>query len=313
MQYSEVPYEGKAKKPYLQLFQKGKKSFSHYSKEWTLVIDKYKVIGVLGQGGYGQVFDAINRKSGEKVAIKLIEIQERKGSYFVRKLLREIIILRKLSEMKDNVFTNRLLEIILPPDVVKPKKSINLITGKAEKFESLHLNNMTHVFLILEKSDRDLKSLVELSPNINEEHVIVMLYNILCSLKFIHSTGVIHRDLKPSNILVDCDSRIQICDFGLSRCLPKNSDIENQLKEAKKNPMIHSSSLKERNHFKDSMRQILKKTRAEKEQQKREMSPCIQTRWYRSPEIILTEKTYNESVDIWSAGLVLGELMRCTE
>ena len=43
------------------------------------------------------------------------------------------------------------------------------------------------------------------------------------------------------------------------------------------------------------------------------MSPCIQTRWYRSPEIILTEKTYNESIDIWSAGLVLSELMRCTE
>ena len=188
----------------------------------------------------------------------MIEIRERKGSYFVRKLLREIVILRKLSEMKDNIFTNKLLEIILPPDVVKPKQSINQITGKAEKIESLHLHNMTHVFLILEKSDRDLKSLMELRPNINEEHVIVMLYNILCSLKFIHSTGVIHRDLKPSNILVDCDSRVQICDFGLSRCLPKNSDVANQLKEAKKNPMIHSSNAKERNHFKDTMRQILK-------------------------------------------------------
>ena len=215
--------------------------------------------------------------------------------------------------MNDNVFTNKLLEVILPPDVVKPKQSINQIKGKAVKFESLNLHNMTHVFLILEKSDRDLKSLMELKPNINEEHVIVMLYNILCSLKFIHSTGVIHRDLKPSNILVDCDSRIQICDFGLSRCMPKNSDVANQLKEAKKNPMIHSSNAKERSQFKDTMRHILKKTRAEREQKEREMSPCIQTRWYRAPEIILTDRTYNESIDIWSAGLVLGELMRCTE
>lgn len=60
---------------------------------------------------------------------------ERDGSYFLRKLLREIIILRKLSEMKDNIFTNKLLEIILPPDVSIESEAINQITGKIEKVE----------------------------------------------------------------------------------------------------------------------------------------------------------------------------------
>lgn len=45
----------------------------------------------------------------------------------------------------------------------------------------------------------------------------------------------------------------------------------------------------------------------------RAMSPAIQTRWYRAPEIILTEQQYNESIDIWSAGLILAELMKSTE
>lgn len=121
------------------------------------------------------------------------------------------------------------------------------------------MENLTHVFLVLDKSDRDLKSLIEMNPGIDEDHVTVILYNILCALKFIHSTGIIHRDIKPSNILVDSDSRIQICDFGLSRCLPKNSDVDNILKEAKRDPMISSTIVEEREQFKHSMRKTLKK------------------------------------------------------
>ena len=43
------------------------------------------------------------------------------------------------------------------------------------------------------------------------------------------------------------------------------------------------------------------------------MSPCIQTRWYRAPEVVLTEKYYNESIDIWGVGLVVAELLKCTQ
>jgi hypothetical protein len=37
----------------------------------------------------------------------------------LRKILRELIILRKLSEMKDNIFTTRILDVILPKDLEK--------------------------------------------------------------------------------------------------------------------------------------------------------------------------------------------------
>ena len=51
----------------------------------------------------------------------------------------------------------------------------------------------------------------------SEESLISIYYHTLCSLKLIHSTGVIHRDLKPANILITDDDQIKICDFGLSR------------------------------------------------------------------------------------------------
>jgi len=37
------------------------------------------------------------------------------------------------------------------------------------------------------------------------------------------------------------------------------------------------------------------------------------SRWYRPPEVILTEKDYNSAVDIWSLGCILAETLRCSK
>ena len=54
--------------------------------------------------------------------------------------------------------------------------------------------------------------------------VKVLVYHILCGLKYIHSCAVLHRDLKPGNILLDDNYQIKICDFGLARCVNKMED-----------------------------------------------------------------------------------------
>jgi mitogen-activated protein kinase 1/3 len=44
----------------------------------------------------------------------------------------------------------------------------------------------------------------------------------------------------------------------------------------------------------------------------REMSSEIMTRWYRAPEICLTEKHYDKAIDIWSIGVILSEMLYCS-
>ena len=43
------------------------------------------------------------------------------------------------------------------------------------------------------------------------------MFNLLCGLQFVHSSGIIHRDLKPSNVLITEECTAKICDFGLAR------------------------------------------------------------------------------------------------
>jgi len=56
---------------------------------------------------------AKNRQTGQKVAIKLID-NIKKSIYSLRKVFREICIMRKLTNMNKNIFTIKLVEIVLP-------------------------------------------------------------------------------------------------------------------------------------------------------------------------------------------------------
>ena len=66
----------------------------------------------------------------------------------------------------------------------------------------------------------------DLSKSINDtseydlslDFLIVIMFNVLNAVRFLHSVGVMHRDLKPANILLNDECLVKICDFGLSRC-----------------------------------------------------------------------------------------------
>jgi len=46
-----------------------------------------------------------------------------------------------------------------------------------------------------------------------------MLYQMLCSLQFMHSAGIIHRDIKPQNFIIDKEFNVMLTDFGLARTI----------------------------------------------------------------------------------------------
>lgn len=126
----------------------------------------------------------------------------------------------------------------------------------------------------------------------------VIVYNLLCSLNWIHSVRVLHRDIKPSNILIDEDCKTKLCDFGLARSCagmvndPTKiySDVKRKLSET--NSERTSNGLKELDHeeSKKLIREVLESTKEERGKGKRRLSDHVVTRWYRPPEIILIEK-----------------------
>jgi serine/threonine protein kinase len=79
----------------------------------------------------------------------------------------------------------------------------------------------------MDSVDQDFKQLFSAVPEIelSEDHIIVLLYNALSALKFVHKANIVHRDIKPANMLVDSSCRVLLCDFGLARVLPRQDKI----------------------------------------------------------------------------------------
>ena len=103
-----------------------------------------------------------------------------------------------------------------------------------------------------------------------------IVFKILRALKYIHSAGIIHRDLKPSNIAV------------------------NEGKKLKQQQDTHSD-------FKDCELRILDFGLAR--QAEEQMTGYVATRWYRAPEIMLNWMHYTTTVDVWSCGCIMAELL----
>ena len=102
----------------------------------------------------------------------------------------EINILRKLSSVQNNIFTTNIHDIIVLDFDSKSDKPISCI------------------FIVMDLISADLKMVIKNidSLEFEEDHMITLIYNILCCLNFLHSANIVHRDIKPANILVleDC-------------------------------------------------------------------------------------------------------------
>eukprot|EP00965_Chrysotila_dentata_P048690 1615654-Pleurochrysis_carterae.AAC.1 len=147
-------------------------------------MNRYKTIKPLGDGTYGSVVKAVNRTTGEIVAIK--RMKKKFYSWEECMQLREVTSLRKLSH----------------PNIVKLKEVIRENDILYFVFEFLDMN------LYQLCKDRD-----KLFP---ESKVRNMTYQMLQALAYMHKHGFFHRDLKPENMLVSGNT-MKIADFGLAR------------------------------------------------------------------------------------------------
>ena len=232
---------------------------------------EYEVVKQLGSGAYGYVVEAIQKSTKKKVAIK--KIKELFDDIIdAKRILREITLLRKINHPN-------IVKII---DILEPKD----------------LKNFQTLYIIMDFCTSDLKKLFKSPIYLQPLHLQTLIYNILCGLKYLHSANVLHRDMKPANILINEDCSVKICDFGLARSMEGIIDSVNE-QSIKKADVTKGEIPDEENPVNKKMNII---------NRKRQLTSHVVTRWYRAPELILLERNYDASIDMWSLGCIAAEL-----
>ncbi|XP_051872984.1 mitogen-activated protein kinase 15 isoform X2 [Pristis pectinata] len=163
---------------------------------------KYQLKRRLGKGAYGIVWKAIDRQTGEVVAVKKI-FDAFRNQTDAQRTFREILFLQEFGN-HGNVI-----------------KLLNVIRAANDR----------DIYLVFEFMETDLHAVIRKGNLLKDIHIRYILYQLLKATKFIHSGNVIHRDQKPSNILLDADCFVKLCDFGLARCI-------NQIQEEQGNPAL---------------------------------------------------------------------------
>lgn len=83
-------------------------------------------------------------------------------------------------------------------------------------------NSIEYIFIVMDYEETDLRQIIAEYDilSFTADHITIIMYNLLCSLHYLHSANIMHRDIKPANILIDYNCRAKLCDFGLARKRP---------------------------------------------------------------------------------------------
>jgi len=153
-------------------------------KNGKVLMNKYEFGKKLGQGNFAKVYHARDLRTGDNVAIKVIDKEKVLKVGMRVQIMREISIMRK----------------------VKHPNVLHLYEVLATK---------TKIYLVLEYAKGgDLSDKID-KVRINENQARKYFQQLISALDFCHKKGVYHRDLKPENLLLDENGVLKIADFGL--------------------------------------------------------------------------------------------------
>lgn len=150
-------------------------------------IGRYVVLGLLGEGTFGQVFAARDRALGRQVAVKVLRPQFTGDASFMARFQAEAASLAALNH----------LNVTLIYDILESGDQHGIV------MELVQGHTLEHVLLQRQK--------LELPE------ALAVTAQVVAGLSYVHDKGVVHRDIKPSNMMLTVEGVLKIMDFGIAR------------------------------------------------------------------------------------------------
>jgi hypothetical protein len=161
----------------------------------TILADRYRIIGLAGRGGMGEVYRADDLRLGQPVALKFLPESVCRDPIRLAQFHNEVRTARQISHR--NIC--RVYDI-----------------GEADD----------RIFLTMEYVDgEDVSSLLRRIGRFSPDRALEIARQICAGLAAAHELNVLHRDLKPANVMLDADGRVRITDFGLAGLAGEIKDI----------------------------------------------------------------------------------------
>ena len=167
---------------------------TYESRSWELPTGsifggRYQIIDILGRGGMGRVYRALDTKAREEVAIKLIRPDIAEDKRTLERFVNEIKLAHKISH-----------------------RNIGKMYHLGED-DGFHYITMEYV------PGEDLKSFIRRSRRLDIATTVAIAKQVCGGLSEAHGAGIVHRDLKPSNVMIDKEGNAKILDFGIARAV----------------------------------------------------------------------------------------------
>lgn len=154
-----------------------------------VVDNNYRILEVVGRGGMGVVYKALDISLDKVMALKMIDPMLARDENFLRRFKTEARALAKL-------------------------ENTNIVTVHALRDTKLG------VFMVMEYVEaKTLTEWIQEKGPFSWENTVKISKQLLNAIGHAHGVGVIHRDIKPSNILVDTDLKVKVTDFGLAKVI----------------------------------------------------------------------------------------------
>ena len=227
-------------------------SNSSFTSATSISINNFKFILPIGKGGYGRVDIFQKKKTGDFFAIKTVDISNMKEKKLSFTLKNETFILNEINS-----------------DYVV--KCYYIFRDRVNFYYVMEYMPGGDLYHLLSAICLPLKT------------IQLITAEVILSLLYLHSKGIIHRDIKPENILISKEGHFKLTDFGLSESEMKDNKYAIVYNDEKKNLIFNG-------------------------EEDNQPETIVGTLNYMAPEMFTGEYETTEAIDYWALGILIYEL-----